>query len=170
MSNYLSNGFPLGLRMYDSEDQLSDQKYSCLKGVSHNEYQYTDSCYLPPFQVIRPVSHITVFKIYIICVGTGVEYDMDTYCPAMVANLELHTVGLYDYIIYPATHNCCNLGIFTERALVTIRLEEVGGTGKWYSEKFYMDPSGVQVRGSDYRLYMMGGIRTTDLTDLRTWK
>ena len=167
--NSLKNGLPLGLRMYDSEDQLSDQKYTCSKGVSHNEYQYTDSCTLPPFQVVRANALISTFKLYVICVGTQEEFDMDTYCPDMVANLQLTTVGLYDYIVYPATHACCNLSIFSERALVTIRLEEVGGTGKWYSEKFYIDPSGVDVIGSSYRLYMAGGIRKASLTDLRVY-
>lgn len=167
MSNIVSNGLPLGLRMYDSEDQLSDQKYTCSKGVSHNEYQYTDACTVPPFQVVRASSPLSTFKLYLICVGTGEEYDMDTYCPDMVANIELHSVGLYDYIVYPATHTCCNLAMFTERALVKIRLEEATGTGKWYSEKFYMDPSGVDVLGTNYRLYMVGGIRASSLTDLR---
>jgi len=169
MSN-LSNGLPLGLRMYDSEDQLSKEKYTCLKGVSHQEYQYTDACSVPPFQVIRESSPITTFKIYIICVGTQEEFDMSTYCAAMVANLEVHSVGLNDYIVYPSTHACCNLTIFDVRALCTIRLEEVGGAGKWYSEEFYLDPSGVEVVGEAYRLWSMSGIRSVDLTDLRIYE
>jgi hypothetical protein len=153
--------------MYDSEDQLSKEKYTCLKGVSHQEYQYTDDCTVPPFQVIRASSPVTTFKVYIICVGTQVEYDMDNYCPDLVANLEVYSVGLYDYVIYPATHACCNFTLFDVRALVTIRLEEVGGTGKWYSEEFFLEPGDVQVRSDSYRLWSLAGIRTTDLTDLR---
>jgi hypothetical protein len=57
--------------------------------------------------------------------------------------------------------------MFSTRALVTVRLEEVGSTRKWYSEEFYIDPSGVDVIGSSYRLWMAGGIRASDLTDLR---
>jgi hypothetical protein len=167
MSDPVKNGLPLGLRFYDSEDQLSKEKYTCLKGVSHQEYQYTDSCTVPPFQVMRPSSPILTFKIYIICVGTGDEYDMDSECPDMVSNLQVKSVGLYDYITYFATHTCCNLTIFSTRALVTVRLEEVGSTRKWYSEEFYIDPSGVDVIGTSYRLWMAGGIRKVDLTDLR---
>lgn len=170
MSDPVKNGLPLGLRFYDSEDQLSKEKYTCLKGVSHQEYQYTDSCTVPPFELMRPASPLAVFKIYIICVGTGDEYDMDSECPDMVNNLELHSVGLFDYIVYPATHACCNLAMFSARALVTVRVEEVGGSMKWYSEEFYIDPSGVQVQGTNYRLWMAGGRRSVDLTDLRVWK
>jgi hypothetical protein len=166
MSDPVKNGLPLGLRFYDSEDQLSKEKWTCLK-VSHSEYQYTDDCTIPPFQVMRLASPITDFKMYIICVDSGVEYDMDSECPDMVANLEVHSVGLYDYIVYPASHACCNLSMFTLRALVTIRLEEDGGTMKWYSEEFYIDPSGVAVIGDSYRLWMAGGIRSSDITDLR---
>jgi hypothetical protein len=98
MSNPLINGLHLGLRFYDSEDQQSRYKYTCEKGVNHNEYQYTDNCVMPPFQIVRTPLPATTFDMYLVCVDTEEEFDMSTYCPDMVNSITLKTVGLYDYI------------------------------------------------------------------------
>ena len=165
MSNPIVNGLPLGLRFYDSEDQQCRYRYTCLKGVKHNEYQYSDACSLPPFQVMRfPIPSVT-FDMYLVCVETEAEYDLNTLCPDLVASLTVATVGLYDYITYLGVHNCCTLP-FTIKTLVYIRLED--GTNQWFSELFYIDPSGVDSGDTNYRLWIAGGYRVSP--DLRIWR
>jgi hypothetical protein len=165
MSNPIVNGLPLGLRFYDSEDQQSRYKYNCRKGVKHREYQYTDNCSLPPFQVLRSPIPATTFQMYLVCLESGTEYDVNTLCPALVGSITLKTVGIYDYITYLGIHDCCTLP-FTIKTLVYIRLED--GTNEWYSEEFWIDPSGVASGDTNYRLWIAGGVRAAP--DLRIWR
>jgi len=166
MSNPIVNGLPLGLRFYDSEDQQSRYKYTCRKGVHHNEYQYTDNCVVPPFQVMRSPIPATAFDMYIVCSDTGTEYHINDICPDLVNSITLKTVGVYDYITYLGVHACCTFP-FIVKSLVYIRLED--GTNEWYSEQFWIDPDGVSDYDDDnYRLWIAGGIRSTP--DLRIWR
>jgi hypothetical protein len=163
--NNIVNGLPLGLRFYDSEDQQCRYKHTCQKGVHHNEYQYTDNCSLPPFQIIRNPLPSDMFDMYLHCSDEDIEYDINTLCPDLVASISLKTVGLYDYITYTGVHACCTLP-FTVRTLVYIRLED--GTNTWFSEEFYIDPTGVSSGDTNYRLWMIGSNRVAP--DLRIWK
>ena len=165
MSNPIINGLPLGLRFYDSEDQQNRYKFTCRKGVKHNEYQYTDNCSLPPFQVMRFPLPTTAMQLYIVCSELGTEYDVNALCPDLTNSITLKTVGMYDYITYLGVHNCCTLP-FTLRTLVYIRLTD--GTNEWFSEEFYIEPSGVESGDTDYRLWIAGGIRSAP--DLRIWR
>ena len=164
MSNPIVNGLPLGLRFYDSEDQQCKYKNTCQKGVTHQEYQYTDACSLPPFQVVRyPIPSVS-FDMYLVC-SDGSEYDLNDLCINLVNSLTIATVGLYDYITYLGVHTCCSLP-FATKALVYIRLTD--GTNTWYSEEFYIDPAGVDSGDTNYRLWIAGGIRKSP--DLRIWR
>jgi hypothetical protein len=167
MSNPIVNGLPLGLRFYDSEDQQCKWKYTCVKGVKHQEYQYTDNCSLPPFQVLRSPIPAAVFDLYIICVESGTEWHVNDICAPLVASITLKTVGIYDYITYSGNdyHACCAFP-FTLKTLVYLRLED--GTNEWFSEEFWIDPSGVDAGDTNYRLWIAGGVRSTP--DLRIWR
>ena len=163
--NSIVNGLPLGLRFYDSEDQQCRYKYTCIKGVQHNEYQYSDVCSLPPFQVMRsPIPSIT-FDLYLVCVESLQEVHVNDECADLVNSITLKTVGMYDYITYTGVHTCCTLP-YTRKTLVYIRLED--GTNEWYSELFWIDPTGVDSGDTDYRLWIAGGIRKAP--DLRVWR
>jgi hypothetical protein len=50
--------------------------------------------------------------------------------------------------------------------LVYIRLED--GVNEWFSEEFWIDPSGVDSGDTNYRLWVAGGVRKTP--DLRIWR
>jgi hypothetical protein len=165
MSNPVVNGLPLGLRFYDSEDQQCRYKYTCQKGVEHNEYQYSDICSLPPFQIVRNPIPSSTFDMYIVCVESLQEIHVNDDCPDLVNSIELKTVGLYDYISYLGVHTCCALP-YSRKTLVYIRLED--GTNEWYSELFWIDPSGVDSGDTNYRLWVAGGVRSTP--DLRIWR
>ena len=163
--NSVVNGLHLGLRFYDSEDQQSKYKYTCRKGVHHQEYQYTDNCVLPPFQIMRsPIPSIT-FDLFIVCSDTGAEVYVNDICMDLINSITLKTVGLYDYITYFGIHDCCNFG-FLYKSLVYIRLED--GVNEWFSEEFWIDPSGVDSGDTNYRLWIAGGVRKTP--DLRIWR
>ena len=165
--NSVVNGLPLGLRFYDSEDQQCKYKYTCRKGVHHREYQYTDDCSVPPFQIVRSPIPEDTFTMTIICSDTAAEYDINNICPDLVNSITLKTIGNYDYITYLGSiaHTCCAFG-FQTKSLVYIRLED--GTNEWYSEEFWIDPSGVDTGDTNYRLWIAGGIRSTP--DLRIWR
>lgn len=163
--NSIVNGLPLGLRFYDSEDQQCRYKYTCLKGVQHQEYQYSDVCSLPPFQIVRTPIPATSFNLYLVCVESLSEVDVNSECPDLVNSITLKTVGTLDYITYLGVHTCCTLP-YTRKTLVYIRLED--GTNEWYSELFWMDPTGVSSGDTDYRLWIAGGLRKAP--DLRVWR
>jgi hypothetical protein len=165
MSNPVVNGLPLGLRFYDSEDQQCRYKYTCQKGVQHNEYQYADVCSLPPFQIVRNPIPSSTFDLYIVCVESLQEVHVNDDCPDLVNSIELKTVGLYDYISYLGVHTCCALP-YSRKTLVYIRLED--GTNEWFSELFWIDPTGVDSGDTNYRLWIAGGVRSTP--DLRIWR
>jgi hypothetical protein len=83
----------------------------------------------------------------------------------LINSITLKTVGMYDYITYTGVHTCCALG-YTNKTLVYLRLED--GTNEWFSEEFWIDPSGVDSGDTNYRLWIAGGIRKTP--DLRIWR
>lgn len=163
--NSVINGLPLGLRFYDSEDQQCKYKYGCRKGVHHREYQYSDNCTLPPFQIVRFPDPSVAFQMYLVCSDNGVELDVNAACPDLVNSITVKTVGNYDYITYLGIHDCCNLA-YTRKTLVFIRL--LDGVNEWFSEEFWIDPSGVQTGETNYRLWIAGGIRVAP--DLRIWR
>jgi len=165
MSNPIVNGLPLGLRFYDSEDQQCRYKYTCIKGVKHYEYQYTDLCSLPPFQIVRSPIPSTTFDLYLVCVESEEEVDVNTICPDLTNSITLKTVGIWDYITYLGVHDCC-LFPYDRKTLVYIRLAD--GTNEWYSELFWIEPTGVDEGDTNYRLWIAGGIRKTP--DLRIWR
>ena len=114
MSDIIKDGLPLGLHFYDTLGKQKRFQYTCLKGVSHMEYQYTDNCTIPPFQIVRASIIGTDISVFLICVDTEEEFDMGTICPALEANISIKTIGTFDYITYPATHACCSLP-FTQK-------------------------------------------------------
>lgn len=166
MSSTVENGLPLGLRFYDKLEKQKRFKYTCAQGVLHNEFQYTDNCSVPPWQIKRLADPATTIDVYMICVDSGYEWDLNTECPDMINNIELTTIGLYDYITYPASHSCCGLGIYT-KTLVYLRIED--GTNTWYSELFWIDADAVDI-DTYYRIWIPGGIRSTNPDDLRIWR
>lgn len=166
MSNPASIGLPTGLRFYDELEKQCRFKYTCLKGVVHSEYQYAGTCSLPPFQLVRPTIPGTSYQVDLICVDTGEEYDINTLCPALVATLMTETFGLTDYITYIGLHACCDLP-FTGNTLVYIRFAD--GTNLWYSELFYINGEGDIDEDTNYRLWSLGGRRSSDFADLRVW-
>lgn len=163
--NSIVNGLPLGLRFYDSEDQQCRYKYGCRKGVHHREYQYADNCSLPPFQIMRTPIPADTFDLYIVCVESLQEVYVNDICMDLINSITLKTIGMYDYITYTGVHTCCAFG-YDIKTLVYLRLED--GTNKWYSEEFWIDPSGVDTGDTNYRLWIAGGIRKTP--DLRIWR
>lgn len=164
--NSIENGLPLGLRFYDALEKQKRFKYTCAKGIQHNEYQYTDNCVMPPWQLKRASAISTSIDVFIICVDSGTEWDMDTECPDMISDITLTTVGLYDYITYPASHACCGLPFFV-KTLVYLRVED--GTSTWYSELFYLEPGSGGI-DTYYRTWLPGSYRSIDPTDLRIWR
>lgn len=164
----IGNGLPLSLRFYDSLEKQKRFKYTCAQGILHNEYQYTDNCQLPPFQIKRASIPSVTTEVTIICVDDGTEWAMSTECPDLIADITLTTVGSYDYITYPANHACCGLGLFT-KTLVYLRVED--GTNTWYSELFYIDAgAGIADLDDYYRVWLPGSIRSVDPDDLRIWR
>lgn len=163
--NSVVNGLPLGLRFYDSEDQQCKYKYTCRKGVHHQEYQYSSECTLPPFQIVRNPDPSDTFDLYIVCVDTGAEIHVNDVCMDLINSITLKTVGLYDYITYLGVHDCCTFG-FDYKSLVYLRLED--GTNEWFSEEFWIDPTGVDSGDTNYRLWIAGGRRSAP--DLRVWR
>lgn len=167
MSNILENGLPLGLRFYDSLEKQKRFKHTCAQGVLHNEYQYTDNCDVPPWQIVRVADPSTTIQVTMICADTGFEWDLNTECPDMITDITLVTIGIYDYITYPATHACCGLGIGT-KTLVYLRVEDTVNT--WYSEMFFIDPGTGGDLDTYYRAWLPGHIRSVDPNDLRIWR
>jgi hypothetical protein len=168
MSDVIENGLPLSLRIYDALEKQKRFKYTCAQGILHNEYQYTDNCQMPPFQIKRASDPSTDIDVYIICVDSGTEYDMSTECPDLINDIDIITVGAYDYITYPANHVCCGLG-FVTKTLVYLRIED--GVSTWYSELFYIDAgAGIGDLDTYYRVWLPGSIRSVDPDDLRIWR
>lgn len=165
MSDIVKDGLPLGLRFYDTLGKQSRFAYDCRKGVAHWEYQYTDECTLPPFQIVRSPAPATSFEITIVCVDTSEEYVMSAVCPALLADLEVKTIGIYDYITYPGNNACCDF-LFAH-ALVYLVVTD--GTNTWYSELFYID-SNMEDVDTYYRLWTPSDSRTFDGIDLRIWR
>ncbi len=167
MSNTVENGLPLSLRFYDSLEKQKRFKYTCAKGIIHNEFQYTDNCVMPPWQIKRVATPETDVNVTIICVDTGDEWDMSIECPDLISDIDIKTVGVYDYIIYPGNHSCCGLGIAV-KTLVYLRVEDTVST--WYSELFWIDPgAGIDI-DDQYRVWLPGSIRSVDPNDLRIWR
>ena len=166
MSNTLTEGLPLGLRFYDALEKQCRFRYTCAKGVMHNEYQYTDLCNTPPWQIKRLAMPSDSIDVYVICVDSGAETDLSSECPDYIANISLKTVGIYDYITYPATHTCCVFP-FSVKTLVYLRVED--GTNTWYSEMFWIDPATSDI-DTYYRVWLPGSVRSVDLNDLRIWR
>lgn len=160
-----SIGLPLGLRFYDEVEKQCRFKYTCLKGVTHNEYQYSGVCSLPPFQLMRSPDPSTSYQLDLICVDNGDEFDVNTLCPALIASLMTETFG-DDYITYIGLHDCCDLP-FTQNTLVYIRFSD--GVNTWYSELFWINGEGDIDEDTNYRLWELGGRRSSDFADLRIW-
>lgn len=165
MSDLVKDGLPLGLRFYDTIGKQSRFQYDCRKGVSHNEYQYTDECTLPPFQLVRQSLPGTSIEVTIICVDTGEEYVMSSLCAALIADITIKTIGVYDYITYKGNNACCTF-LFAH-ALVYLRVED--GSNTWYSELFFIDGNMEDV-DTYYRLWTPSDSRTFDGIDLRIWR
>ena len=164
--NNVADGLPLGLHFYDTLGKQKRYQYTCAKGVNHYEYQYTDDCVVPPFQLLRSSIESSDISVFLICVDTGEEFDMGTVCPALEANIAIKTIGSYDYITYPGTHACCDFP-FSGQMLVYARVED--GVNYWYSELFWID---VETEDVDtyYRLWTPANDRTFDGTQLRIWR
>ena len=160
----IQDGLPLGLRFYDTLGKQSRWAYECARGVSHNEYQFTDECYVPPFQVVRLSIASTSFTMTLVCVDDETEYDMSVICPDLVNAISIKTVGIYDYITYKYGHDCCEFPF--ENVLFYIRLED--GTNTWYSELFriYSDLDDAETY---YRDWTPGSQRWIDGNELRIW-
>ena len=166
--NSIVNGLPLGLRFYDSEDQRCKYKYTCRKGVHHREYQYSDMCHVPPFQIVRTPIPEDIFDMYLHCSEDDTEIcHINDVCASIVNAIELKTIGWNDYISYFGLEDCSGCSIpITTKTLVYIRLEDT--INEWYSEDFWVDPTGVDTGDTNYRLWIAGGIRKTP--DLRIWR
>lgn len=165
MSN-IENGLPLGLKFYDNILKQKRYKYECRKGVMHNEYQYTDLCTIPPFQIRRSYNPIEDKELKIICVDTGEITDLIALLPAIADNIEIQTIGLYDYITYFGTHVCMNLSL-DRKALFYATFSDTEST--WYSELFWIDPDFEEVT-TYYRLWAATNIRDSGAGDLRIYK
>lgn len=165
MSNYIADGLPLGLRFYDTLGKQARFKYQCRKGVLHKEYQYTDLCTLPPFQVLRVASPLDTIYVTLVCLDDETEVVLNSVCPALTSSIVIKTIGAVDYISYLAVHDCCNLP-FTQ-ALVYIRLED--GVNTWYSEPFWVYGD-LEDAATYYRDWSPAEPRTFDNIDLRTWR
>ncbi len=165
MSNTVQNGLPLGLRFYDSLEKQKRFKYTCAKGILHSEFQYTDNCTVPPWQIRRVADPSLTVDVYMICVDTGDEWDFSVDCPDLINDITITSIGIYDYLVYPASHDCCGLGIYT-RTLVYLRVED--GTSTWYSELFFIDPQ-TDI-DTYYRVWLPGSYRSIDPNDLRIWR
>jgi len=166
MSNITENGLPLSLRFYDALEKQKRFKYTCAKGVKHNEFQYTGNCDFPPWQIVRVASPSVDIDVFVICVESGFEWQMSVECPDMIADITIQTVGVYDYITYFANHDCCGLGII-QKTLVYLRVED--GTDSWYSELFWIDPV-ITDLDTYYRVWLPGNVRSVDPDDLRIWR
>ena len=164
MSDILKDGLPLGLRIYDTLIKQKRFIYNCRKGVKHYEYQYTDNCTFPPFQIVRASSPQDTFTVTLVCVDTGEEYNINTLCPDMVANISIETIGDYDYIIYPATHDCCDLAV--TKGLFYLKVDDT--ENDWFSELFWIDADAEDLE-TFYRLWADGHIRSSEDMDLRIW-
>lgn len=164
MANILTDGLPLGLRFYDTLIKQKRFTYPCRKGVSHNEYQYTDNCTVPPWQIVRASTYLENIFVTLICLDSETEYDLNTLCPDMIADISIETVGVNDYIIYKASHDCCSLDV--PNGLYYLKVDDLASD--WFSEIFHID-SGLDDIETFYRLWSAGQIRDTDDLDLRIW-
>jgi len=161
------NELPLGLRIYDSLEKQKRWKFNLAKGVKHLEYQYCDNCDLPPWQYKRISDPAFDMEVYVLCSDNGNEIAQLTIdCPDAISNIEIATVGEYDYITYPATHDCCGLGVFVK---TKVYLKITDGVGTYYSEEFWIDPATSDL-DTYYRIWLPGGVRSSDPDDLRIWR
>jgi len=92
MSNILENGLPLGLRFYDALEKQKRWKYTCAQGILHNEFQYTDNCDLPPWQIVRAADPSISIQVTMICADDGSEWDLNTECPDMITDITIATL------------------------------------------------------------------------------
>lgn len=162
----IENGLPVGLKFYDDLYKQKRFTYECYKGVRHKEYQYTDNCTLPPFQIRRSTDPSTTKELEIICVDTGEVFDLMALYPSIVDNIGIFSIGAYDYILYYGNHDCMNLDI-DQKILVYAHFSD--GDNDWYSELFWMDPNLTSVEDY-YREWTPGQIRKVDSSDLRIWR
>ena len=162
------NELPLGLRFYDSLEKQKRWHYTCAKGIRHNEYQYADTCDLPPFQIMRTSIPTADCDIYVLCADTGDElFQMSVDCPALLADIQIATVGSYDYVTYPGGHACCNFNV-TLKTLVYLRYEDTDNT--LYSELFWIEPKAEGDLDTYYRVWLGNNRRSSDPDDLRIYR
>lgn len=164
MSDIVRDGLPLGLRFYDTLLKQKRFGYNCRKGVSHKEYQYVDNCNLPPFQIVRNSTYIENIFVTLICVETEEEFDLNTLCPNLIADITIKTIGLYDYITYKSSHVCCSLNV--PNGIYYLKVDDM--VNDWYSELFQIDYEMEDVE-TFYRLWTAGQVRTDNGLDLRIW-
>lgn len=163
----VEDGLPLGLRFYDTLGKQKRFTFDCARGVSHNEYQYTDGCVLPPFQVVRATIPSEDIDITLVCVDSGDEYDINTLCPDVISALAIVQVEDYDTIVYKADNDCCSLNLGTYGKILAYLVVE-DGTNTWYSELFRMD-SGLEDAETYYRDWTPSQHRSYSPTELRIW-